>query len=149
MEVNLNNKSWLATFYKYTYGELTYNLCNFFWGTIYAIVWLPITWPTYPLGYVFNIKSYTCKLWGRILLGILTYIIANLLFLWILSFFYFPEKAWFALWIILSALGCIAVLFIVISTSIIVRESDTWELTGSYFKAVKKGICPQITWKNK
>jgi hypothetical protein len=57
--MKLNKNNWFARYYNWIYGEYANDVCSFFWGTVFAIIFSFICVPGRLLAYLFDGKPYS------------------------------------------------------------------------------------------
>lgn len=133
----------LGKFYRWSYvNEPPRDLCSFFWRMVWALLWLPLTWPT--------ILPWTdCHdLPDRVLVGAVHYFIFAL----VLASGGF---AYFEPWKFLTILGtAVGIGIIIIAGGIgylLVTDTgpgnETVSLIRKKYSSFKDKYCPKIDWK--
>lgn len=159
--MNISEKNLFAIYYKWIYGKLPYDLCSFFWGTLFAVLLAPF----YVVGRLVNLEG-SARFWPGVLAWfvyfVLLFIGVNLLQGW-----YGVKKgeeiefclslSWYTVWIIAPILGSLLIVLVFgfiglvaycVETikdrreSRIPRSSNTKDFIG----AIRRKYCVKIKW---
>lgn len=160
--MQINKNGYIAQFYKWTYGldnqELgrLKNFCAFFWMYVVALLFIPLTLPSYPVVKLIDKKNIGLPFSFKLLIT-LGYV---MLAIGIIAFFD-DEKFRIAVYIVI---GCFVVVGLVIGVVIglchyLTNEEDSNNKVSNFFREMKSmavtkkdsfinNWCPKIKWDN-
>ena len=159
--MNLNQKSWHAKIYLYTYQSLPNNLCIYFWGLLLAILLTIILGPLSIPGYFFTKKDSYKHLLNSFVISVIFYLILSLLLFALYELLFIPIAYFLNFKIIFTykdllssiiswcfILAGILIHCIFLLIRYIKNKHVKDNILINYIKAKTKGICPLINWEN-
>jgi len=144
--MKLTRNGTLARLYEWTYERsVPRDLCTFFWGLLFAVLFFPITWTTYPF------KFPEAGVVGRVFVGIgLWGGLSLIAFATVQAYINVDGflRVMEAVGIIVGAI--VGLVLLIAGVGYFFIESQTWEevksVVGERKQSFKEKYCPRIDW---
>ncbi len=141
--MELSEKSWLARFYKTSYGTnvLPQSLCPYFWGLVFALLVSPLTTPLILGNRLFN------KRWNDYSDIYIKTIVGATIWGLVIALIMSPVKVGIGLGVTVLGIGGIIGLFLLVGYLVDSKTPEPILIVKESFKGFIGRYCPRITWK--
>lgn len=129
-----------------TKPELPDNLCQFFWGLLWALMWLPFSW----VGMLFTPQE---RLSTKVLIGFLAYLITAIAIAFVSAIYQQPKMFGMAFGVlaafVIAGVSAYYIICLIIRVlfSWDIKKTEPYQVTKESIKAFKGKYCPRITWR--